>query len=219
MGRRGPFLKPDGSEGGSTESAGKTDANPGGNEGEPKDGAKDGEGKVEFSEEQQRHIGKLLSAERKAAADKARADAKADADAAAERERKAKEEADLKAKGEFEKVETQLKADLETAQTEATSLKAENDQYRAAMAEGIEAGWQALPEAVRKLGEKQHAEDDVLGRFRFLHDPDTAALVKQLSEKADAKRGNGHDPKPSGTRGTVSSDEARAAQAPLYRRF
>lgn len=133
-------------------------------------------------------------------------------------EAKAKEE-DAAKRGEFEALAKKREEERDAAKADVARLTADNDQYRAAMAEGIEAGWKALPEAVRKLGEKQHAEDDVLGRFRFLHDPDTTALVKQLTEKVGTTRGNGHDPKVSGTRGTVSSDEARAAQAPLYRRF
>ncbi|MGE0541222.1 MAG: hypothetical protein AB7R89_13695 [Dehalococcoidia bacterium] len=217
---RGPFLSPDGDAGGGD---GSTDtrassSDTGGTSGpDTKDG--DGsDGKIEFTKEQQDHIGKLLSKERKAAADKARADAKAEADAAAEQARKDKEAADLKAKGDFEQVETTLKADLKTAQDEATALKGEVDQLRAAMAEGIAVGWKDLPEEVRKVGEKQHAEDDVLGRWTFLNDPDTKALVAKLTDKAERKSGNGYSPKSSGD-GKVPDADKQKAQSGLYRKF
>lgn len=128
-----------------------------------------------------------------------------------------REEADAKAredeakqKGEFEKLATEREQERDAAKADAKTLKADNDALREAMKAGIEAGWKELPESVRKLGEKQHPEDDVLGRFQFLNDPDTAALVKQLTGKEPPKRGNGGDPKPSGN---GSGDDAAAQKA------
>ena len=226
MAQRGPRLSPPDGEGGGSggdssgttdgDSAGKTE---GGSEGKDgKDGKGDDAGKVTFSAEQEAHIGKLLSAERKAAADKARADAKAEADAKATADAKAKADADAKAKGDFEAVETGLRADLKTAQDEATAAKAENDQLREAMKSGIEAGWKELPAEVRAIGEKSHPEGDVLGRWAFLHDADTQALVKKLTGAADARRGNEGGPKGNGS-GKLADEDKSKAQRPMYARF
>jgi hypothetical protein len=114
-------------------------------------------------------------------------------------------------KGEFETLAQQRESERDAAKADAKTLKADNDALREAMKAGLEAGWKDLPESVRKLGEKQHPEDDVLGRWTFLHDPDTAALVKQLAGKEPPKRGNGGDPKPNGT-GSVSNEAAQKAQ-------
>lgn len=124
---------------------------------------------------------------------------------------------DAKKRGEFETLAATREAERDEARTEAATLRAENDQLRAAMAAGIEAGWKNLPESVRKIGEKQHGDEDVLGRFQFLHDPDTAALVKQLSEREPTKPGNGRDPKSSGrSRNTVEQEAAALRQRGGY---
>lgn len=183
--------------------------------GEQGDGSSDG--KVTFSKEQQDEIGRLLSKERKAAADKARADAKAEADAAAEQARKDKEAEDAKKAGDFEKVESTLKADLDAARTEATSLKGENDQLREAMKAGVDAQWKDLPPALQLAG-KVIAEDDVLGRWNFLNDPDVVKQVKDAEANAGPKAPHNRDPKANGT-SNATNEDARKAQASLYRNF
>lgn len=130
-------------------------------------------------------------------------------------EAKAKE-AEAAKKGEFEELATKREQERDAAKADATRLTAENDQFRAAMATGVAAGWKDLPEEVRKVGEKQHPEDDVLGRWSFLHDPDTKALVAKLTDKSETKRGNGRDPRPTGAGGlptaTQLADEMRRAR-------
>lgn len=205
---RGPFLAPDdgnGNGGGTSDDS----ANAGGQSGDKSESKSDGE--ITFSPEQQRFLSNLVSRERKAAAEKATADAKAAADAAAEQSRKDKEAEDAKKAGDFEKVETTLKADVEKFKSEATSLQAQLDQYKSAMETGLNEQWAKLPDAVRKLGEKQHGEDDVLGRFAFLHDPDTEALVTELAGKSgETPRGNGRDPRSTGNAARSVEDEAKA---------
>lgn len=139
----------------------------------------------------------------KAAADEAKA-AKAERDALlkekAEREAaesKAREE-EAARKGEFETLAQKREAERDEAKTDVARLTSEMDQFKAAMAEGIKAGWKDLPEEVRKIGEKQHAEDDVLGRFQFLNDPDTKALVVKLTGSTEGKAAHGRDPKATG---------------------
>ena len=140
----------------------------------------------------------------KAAADEAKA-AKAERDALlkekAEREAaesKAREE-EAARKGEFETLAQKREAERDAAKAEAKTLADENTELKAAMAEGITSGWKDLPDEVRKIGEKQHAEDDVLGRFRFLNDPDTKALVAKLTGSTEGKAAHGRDPRATGS--------------------
>lgn len=157
----------------------------------------------------------------KAAADEAKA-AKAERDALlkekAEREAaesKAREE-EAARKGEFETLATTRERERDEAKADVTRLTSEVDQYKAAMASGIAAGWKELPDEVRKLGEKQHPESDVLGRFAFLHDPDTKALVAKLTVSTEGKAAHGRDPRATGSSRTTNED-ARKAQGVLYR--
>jgi len=194
------------SENADTTTNAKSDANSGGEQGDGR-----GEDKVAFSSEQQRHIDKLIGDARKDAARIAADRAKADRDAADADARKQKDADDARKAGDFEKVELQLKTDLEGAKNEVTSLKAENDRLKQAMQTGLDAGWSALPDEVRKIGEKQHPDDDVLGRWEFLHDTDTMALVKKLNlDQRDVKRGNGPDPKGRGESKPTVEQEAAA---------
>lgn len=208
LGSRGPFLKPDGTEGGSSSgnnaNAGGEQAGSEGKQGDGQGGKGANGGESGF---------KPITTEAELAAYKAdlrkniaadlrksiKAELDAERTAAEESARKKKEIDDAAAKGEFETAKQQLEADLTTAKTEATTLKGENDQLKEAMKAGLEAGWKDLPEEVRKLGEKQHADDDVLGRWTFLHDPDTKALVAKLTDKGERKAGNGYSPKSNGT--------------------
>lgn len=162
--------------------------------------------------------------EQREAARKEAADTKAERDAllkektdrdAAEQARKDKEAAES---GKWEELATKREGELKSAKDEGAALKAENDQLREAMKTGTESGWKDLPDPVRKLGEKQHPEDDVLGRWTFLHDPDTTALVKELTSRGDTARGNGADPKSRGS-GKVTDEAKKQAQAGLYSRF
>jgi hypothetical protein len=186
------------------------DANSGGQQG---DGTSD-KTAVTFTDEQRAELGRIVAKERKAAEAKARADAKADADAAAEQARKDKEADDARKAGDFAKVETQLKTDLDAAKTEATSLKAENDQLRTAIDEALTATVATLPPAIKDILNDTFADDDVLGRYTWLHKP---SVQKQLTDAGkDTARGNGGDPK---NRGSGNGVHDTAAQQANVRRY
>lgn len=147
-----------------------------------------GKPKPEFSAEQMAEIGRIVSKERKDAATKAAADAQSARDAADDQARKDREADDAKKRGDFERVETAIKADLDAAKTERDGLKAENDRLRAAV-EGVLADeWKKLPSEVRDayLG----ADDDPLAKMAFL--PKGKALAEKLA--GGAQRGNGSNP-------------------------
>ena len=194
---RGPFLKPDGTEGGSE---GKT-------EGEQKTEAAKAEGETKDKDDLDGIEG--LGDKGKEAIRKERAAAKAAADAlkdvqkqladlqkensereSAEQARKDKEAADA---GKWEELATKREGELKSAKDEATTLKGENDQLRTAITAVLDSEWKALPKEVQEayLG----AEDDPLARLAFL--PKGKALAEKLAEK-DTKRGNGYSPKGGG---------------------
>lgn len=174
-----------------------------------------GSEKVTFTAEQQREMGRLLARERKAAADKARADAKAEADAAADQARKDKEAEDAKKAGDFEKVESTLKADLQTANDEKAALQAQVDQYQAAVDAVLKADWDALADDVKEYFPGD--EDDTLAKVNWL--PKGKALQAKLHpDKTDPKAAHGRDPRATGT-SKPTNEEARKAQGVLYRNF
>ena len=171
--------------------------------------------KVTFSKEQQDEIGRLLSKERKAAADKARADAKAEADTAAEQARKDKEAEDAKKAGDFEKVESTLKADLQVAKDAQTALQAQVDQYQAAVEAVLRADWDALADDVKEFYPGD--EDDTLAKVNWL--PKGKTLQAKLHPpQADQKAAHGRDPRATGT-SKPTNEAARKAQAAIYRNF
>jgi hypothetical protein len=159
-------------------------------------------------------VAKEREARKLAAADAKKAKEERDALLAEKAERetaeaKAAEEAAAK-KGEFEALAKKREGERDAAKQEAASLQAQVDQLKTAMEEGLATSWAALPDAVRKQGEELIDEDDVLARFAFIHKPSTQALVKELSTKAEADRGNGPNPKPGGTGARSVEDEAKA---------
>lgn len=100
------------------------------------------------------------------------------------------------AAGKWEQLATKRESELKTAQDEAISLKAENDQFRAAMKIGVEAGWKDLPAALQIAG-KFLPEGDVVGRWLYLNDADVQKQIKDI-QKGEPARGTGRDPKPNG---------------------
>lgn len=132
-------------------------------------------------------------------------------------EQQAKDDA-AKESGKWEELATKREGELKSAKDEAATLKAQNDQYKAAMADGLEARLKELPEKLRKLLEDAVPEDDTLGRWTWLHKPTFQELVKEATDKADPKRGNGVDPKSRGD-GKGNDEAARKSQAVLYRNF
>lgn len=127
-----------------------------------------------------------------AEADRAEAKRKADEKAAAER-------------GEWEKLAMERERERDEAKGEATSLRAENDQLRAAIAAVLADEWKALPAEVRDayLG----AEDDPLARLAFL--PKAKKLAEKLAAREPAVRGNGPDPKAGGAGAMPSLEKTK----------
>jgi hypothetical protein len=217
---RGPFLSPPGDDsgGGGNSDGGNADDGKGKNDDNANSGGnQEGSFKPITSEAElaqyKADLRKNIAADlRKSIAD----ELKADQDRKAEDDRKKREADDLKAKGEFETVEKQLRTDLETAGGERDRLKEENDQLRAAMKTGVEAQWKELPPALQLAG-KLLPEDDVLGRWNYLNDADVQKQIKE-SQKGETQRGNGRDPKAGGTGKPADADKQKA-QAGLYSRF
>jgi hypothetical protein len=173
------------------------------------------EPKVEFSGEQQAHVAKLLSEERRKAKQAGRDEATAAADAERQRLHDESEADAAKKRGDFEKVETKLRADLTSATETATTLRAENDAYKTAMEEAIAGQWDDMPEIVRDL--YRGDEDDVLGRFAYMTDPKTVKHIKQLAKDATKKEtGMTGTPRPNGSTTGVDDEAARRASALRY---
>lgn len=107
--------------------------------------------------------------------------------------RKADEDAAAK-RGEFEALAATREQERDAAKREASSLKAENDALKAAVANVLDAEWKELPPEVRDayLG----GDDDPLAKLAFL--PKGKTLAAKLAEKEPPARGNGHDPKAGG---------------------
>lgn len=162
---------------------------------------------------------------RKAAA--ARAKAAEDERDALRQEKAAREEAERKRKdkeakeaGRFEDLANERERERDAAKSEAATLQAQLDQYKTALEAGLDDAWAALPETVRELWDGD--DDDVLGRFAFMHKPAVKKLVKEFGDKAETARGNGRDPKPGGDAGPITADklanEMRAARGLPVRR-
>jgi hypothetical protein len=128
---------------------------------------------------------------------------------AAEQKRKEKEAAEA---GKFEELAATRERERDEAKNEATSLKAENDQLRAAITGVLDSEWKTLPVEVTDayLG----ADDDPLAKLAFL--PKGKVLAAKLTEKAETQRGNGRDPRAGTTTNGVSDEAARKANASRY---
>jgi len=127
-------------------------------------------------------------------------------------DQKATEEAAEK-RGEYEALAKKREAERDEARTQVAALTAEIDQLKTAMTTGLDEEFGKLPATVQKLW--KGANDDVLGRFSFLHDADVQKLVTELEEKGEAVRGSGQNPKP-GDDSKVDVEAARKSQAALY---
>jgi hypothetical protein len=134
---------------------------------------------------------------------------------AAEQKRKDQE---AKEAGKFEELATTRERERDEARGDAASLKAENDQLREAITEGLSARIASLPESVRETLNDTFGEDDVLGRWTWLHKPSVLKLIAEKAERSESAAGNRRDPRANGT-GKVTNEEATRAQASLYRRF
>lgn len=214
MAGRGPFLRPDGTEGGSDGKDGEQKTEAARAEGDTKDDLDGVEGLGDKGKE-------AIRKERAAA--KAASDALKDVQkklADLEQEKSDREAAEQKQrdkeaaeKGEWEALATKREGELKSAKDEATTLKGENDQLRTAITAVLDSEWKALPKEVQDayLG----AEDDPLAKLAFL--PKGKALADKLAEK-EVKRGNGYQPKSTGD-GKVPDADKQKAQSSLYRKF
>lgn len=148
---------------------------------------------VTFTKEQNEAIGRMISDERKKAADTAKADLQAQIDAAATKDADERKAADLKAKGEYEALEADLRTKLTKAEDEAKAAKADLKRYHEAIEAALKPVSETVPEKVMKLYPGQ--EDDPLGKWEFIHREATQDLIKDLtSTEAPPNNGNGRGP-------------------------
>lgn len=154
----------------------------------------------------------MISDERKKAADAARTELQQQMDAAAQKEADERKAADLKAKGEYEALETDLKAKLQSAQDEAKQAKAELKRYQEAIEAALKPVSEAVPEKVMKLYPGE--EDDPLSKWEFIHRDATQDLIKDLSgEERKPDNGNGRGPNNGGNQGVGTTDAQEMALA------
>lgn len=128
-----------------------------------------------------------------------------------------KAEEDAKNKGEFETLATKYKGEKETAEADLKTANARVKELEAAMATGIEDQFKAYPEEVQKLWKGD--DKDILGKYRFVTDPDMKAIAERLTgdSKTEGDRGNGKNP-PVGDK-KVTDEQASKSQAPIYSSF
>lgn len=155
------------------------DANPGGQQGEPK---------PTFTAEQQAELNRIVAREKKAAADKAKADAKAERDAADDEARKAKDADDARKAGDFEKVEGQLRGDLTSAVADRDAVTAERDELRAFFDGQVAAALKTLPDALKDFDPGPAAP--FAARKAWLE----KALKRAAEVDRGGARGNGANP-------------------------
>lgn len=138
----------------------------------------------------------------KKAAEKQAADLKVERDALLQKEQereaeaKKRQEAEAAEAGKFQELAEKREQERDTAIQERDALKAENQKLTDTLKAGVDGQWKELPEEVRKVGEKSHPEDDILGRYAFLTDPDTKALVVKIAGTGNRREGNGPNPPP-----------------------
>ena len=179
-------------------------------EGEQKSETKDDQNTDEAIKKELRNRANKLQEERDALLKE-----KADREAAdKKRTEKEAEEA-----GKFQELATTREQERDTAIQERDALKAENQKLRDTIKAGVDEQWKELPEEVRKVGEKAHPEDDVMGRYTFLTDADTKALVAKITGDGTGERrreGNGPNPPPRQGQGTGDDKAVAAANARRY---
>lgn len=161
------------------------------------------------------YFGKVIAAERKAAADKAKQDAKDEAERKAQADADAKKVADDEAKGEYEAVKETLTKRATDAEAERETLKTKADRLEAVMKTSVDADWKLIPEDI--LSFYTGAEDDVLARYEFMQKP---AVLKAIEAKRNPERKvKGHQPDPprGGEQNGVESERRALAANPNYR--
>lgn len=196
-----------GGSGGTEKSEGKTETDP------PKDESKDTSQDTSADDarvKELRRRANTLQSERDEMAKRLDALEKAD---------KKRREDEAAEAGKFEELAQTREQERDSAIQERDALKAENLKLRDTLKAGVEEDWKALPEEVRKVGEKSYPEDDVMGRYSFLTDPDTKALVAKIAGNGDGtsrREGNTPPPKPRDGATTGDDDVARRRNAHRY---
>lgn len=158
----------------------------------------------------QSELGKIVADERKKAADAARADMQKKLDDEKERADKEARDAALKAQGDFETLENQLKAERADFETRATTAEARVKDLEDAINSGLDTAWSKLPESITKLFKGD--QGDALARWKWLNDADVQALVTQLNGNGQRRPGNTPNP-PGGNTGVASIDDEVKALA------
>ncbi|MDQ3167815.1 MAG: hypothetical protein M3P94_04100 [Chloroflexota bacterium] len=159
-----------------------------------------------FTPEQEAELNRRMVAARREGEADGKKKVESSVTAKAEDERKERERKEAEARGEFDKVKSDLTSERDTAKAEATSLKAENDQLRAFFDGQVAAALRTLPDALKDFDPGPDAP--FAARASWLEKAQKRAA--ELGESTGGNRGNGWDPKPSG-RGELSiEDEKRA---------
>lgn len=148
----------------------------------------------------QDEVGKLLSEERKKAADAARQDLQKKIDDARAQEEADRKQAEEEAKGNFEQVKADLKAQAQTAKDEAEQAKGTLKRYQDAINAAYEPAAKAVPEKIMKM--YQGKDDDVLAKWEFIHHPATQELIKDLQGETGIGSGGGNGRGPVGNTGS-----------------
>jgi hypothetical protein len=188
FGARGPFHSPDDDSGGGVERQESDDAKPGGKQGEEFQPITTPEALTAYKNDLRRNIAKEVRADLESDFKKRREDQEA-------ADKKKRDDQAAKDRGDFEVVETGLRTDLQKAQDDLKAANDALDRMKEIMKASVDAGWKELPDHVRTLGEKQHGDDDIVGRYEYLNDPTVQEIVKSLSgDKKEAPKGPRKDP-------------------------
>lgn len=177
------------------------DGNPGGGtppESPPK------EEKVTFSPEQQQYLNNLLAAERKEAEEKTALKIKADADLKAQSEREARERDEAAARGEFDKVRTDLESKVTTIEGERDALAGEAESLRTYFDAQYTAALKDLPDVITAFKPADDASFSVKA--------DWLSKAKEQAVKVGKMQTPGNNPNPSPANGTVDHN-AEVAKA------
>lgn len=162
--------------------------------------------KIEFTDEQNAEIGRIVSRETRKAKDAGRAERDAEiaaekAAADAEAKRKADEDAGL-----FESVKQSLTDERDAAKAELDVATKERDALQELVKADVDAQWDELPEEVRSTFEG--ADDDVLAKKR--HMQRMKSIIDRLLA-VSSKKGTPGNPPPAG-------NQQPAAESPISAR-
>lgn len=166
----------------------------------------------------QDEVGKLIAEERKAERAKAKADFEQKQKDDAEAAKTEREQDEAKARGEFEKVEAQLKADLDTAKRELDALRERSTKLTEAIEKVLADDWEKLPEEIRTAYTAAGgADDDPLAKINYL--PTAKKLTEAMSTKRETREGTRQNPQPKNgeNNGDVESEKKALRATGSYR--